>query len=67
MTKEGDIVTCEIKGIVANCGVDYFDVKPEYTKGVGAPDSLFIDVTPVFSSTKDCTCPYNVLFATLLK
>ena len=62
LTKEGDIVTCEINGIVANCGVDYFDVQPEYTKGEGAPDSLFIDVTPVFSSTKDCTCPHNVTF-----
>ena len=62
LKKEGDIVTCEINGIVANCGVDYFDAQPEYTKGEGAPDSLFIDVTPVFSSTKDCTCPYNVSF-----
>ena len=62
ITKEGDIVTCEINGIVANCGVDYFDVQPEYAKGEDAPDSLFIDVTPVFSSTKDCTCPYNVSF-----
>lgn len=62
MTKEGDIVTFEINGIVANCGVDHFETKMEYVQGKDVPDSLFIDVTPVFSSTKDCTCPYNVSF-----
>lgn len=62
MTKEGDIVTCEINGIVANCGVDYFDIKTEYAQGKDIPDSLFVDVTPVVRSTKDCTCSYNVSF-----
>ena len=62
LTKEGDIVTCEINGIVANCGVDYFDIKTEYAQGKDIPDSLFVDVTPVVRSTKDCTCSYNVSF-----
>ena len=62
MTKEGDIVTCEIKGIYANCGVRYFDIQQEYTKGKDAPDSLFINVTPVVPAEMDCTCPYNVSF-----
>ena len=62
LTKEGDIVTCEINGIVANCGVDYFDIKTEYAQGKDVPDSLFVDMTPVVRSTMDCTCPYNVSF-----
>ena len=62
MTKEGEIVTCEINGIVANCGVSYFDIQPKYITGKDAPDSLFINVTPVVPYEMDCTCPYNVSF-----
>ena len=62
LTKEGDIVTCERNGIVANCGVDYFDVSSDYKKGNDAPDSLFLNLCPVVPSEKDCTCPYNVSF-----
>jgi len=62
LTKEGDIVTCEINGIYSNCGVSYFDIQSEYTKGMDAPDSLFINVTPVIPLETDCTCPYNVSF-----
>ena len=62
LTKEGDIVTCQINGFVANCGVDYFDVKTEYAQGKDVPDSLFVDMTPVVRSTMDCTCSYNVSF-----
>ena len=62
LTKEGDIVTCELRGIVANCGLDYFDVNPEYKVGKDAPDSLFLDLSPVITSDMDCTCPYNVSF-----
>jgi hypothetical protein len=62
LTKEGDIVTCEINGFVANCGVDYFDIESDYKKGNDAPDSLVIKVKPVVPAEKDCTCPYNVSF-----
>jgi len=62
MTKEGDIVTCEIRGIEANCGVGYFDINMDYKEGKDAQDSLFLDVSPVILSEKDCTCPYNVSF-----
>ena len=62
LTKEGDIVTCQINGFVANCGVDYFDVSSDYKKGNDAPDSLFLNLCPVVPSEKDCTCPYNVSF-----
>ena len=62
LKKEGNIVTCEINGINANCGVDYFDIQPEYAIGKNAPDSLFIDLTPVVPDEKDCVCPYNVSF-----
>ena len=62
LTKEGDIVTCEINGFVANCGVDYFDIESDYKKGNDAPDSLVIKVKPVIPATMDCTCPYNVSF-----
>lgn len=57
LTKEGDIVTCEINGIVANCGVDYFDVQPEYAQGKNTPDTLFFNVSPVVPSDADCTVP----------
>ena len=62
LTKEGNIVTCEINGFVANCGVDYFDIEADYKKGNDAPDSLVIKVKPVVPAEKDCTCPYNVSF-----
>ena len=62
LTKEGDIVTCEINGFTANCGTDHFDIQAEYLKGKDAPDSLFIDAMPVVPSKTDCTCPYNVSF-----
>lgn len=62
LTKEGDIVTCELNGYVANCGVDYFDIDSEYKKGTDAPDSLFLKVKPVVPAEMDCTCAYNVSF-----
>ena len=62
LKKEGDIVTCEINGIVANCGLAYFDIQTDYVKGKDTPDSLFIIVSPIVPSEKDCTCPYNVSF-----
>lgn len=62
LKKEGDIIICEINGIAANCGVEYFNIQPEYTIGKNAPDSLFIDVTPFVPEEMDCTCPYNVSF-----
>ena len=61
LTKEGDVVTCEINRFVTNCGVDFFDIQSEYSKGEDAPDSLFLDVTPVIHKM-DCTCSYNVSF-----
>ena len=27
LTKEGDVVTCEINRFVTNCGVDFFDIQ----------------------------------------
>jgi len=62
MTKEGDVLTCEVQGIIANCGLDYFDVRPEYSKSAVGPDTLFLTIMPVVSWEKDCTCPYNVTF-----
>ena len=62
MTKEGDVVTCELQGYYANCGVDYFNIASDYKEGKDAPDSLFLDVSPVVPSAMDCTCPYNVSF-----
>ena len=62
LTKEGNVVTCEINGFVANCGVDYFDIDSDYRNGNEALDTLFVNVCPVIPSEKDCTCPYNVSF-----
>ena len=62
LTKEGDVVTCEINRFVTNCGLDFFDIQSEYSKGKDAPDSLFLDVTPVILAKADCTCSYNVSF-----
>lgn len=64
LVKEGDIITCQLLGIVANCGVEYFEVQPYYVKGENdAPDSLSLNVSPIVPSEKDCTCPYNVTFS----
>jgi hypothetical protein len=63
LTKDGDVVTCELHGIVANCGVEYFDIKSDYKKGKDVPDTLFVNVIPVIPSEMDCTCPYNVTFS----
>ena len=37
-------------------------IQSEFAKGKNAPDSLFINVSPVLSSEDDCTCPYTVYF-----
>ena len=62
MKKEGDIITCELQGYYTNCAAEYFDIQTEYAKGKGAPDSLFVDVSPVIPSEADCTCPFTVYF-----
>ena len=56
MKKDGDIITCELQGYYTNCAAEYFDIQTEYAKGKGAPDSLFVDVSPVIPSEADCTC-----------
>ena len=62
MKKDGDIITCELQGYYTNCAAEYFDIQTEYAKGKGAPDSLFVDVSPVIPSEADCTCPFTVYF-----
>ena len=59
LTKEGDVISCEFRNYSENCGVDYFDIKSEYLKGKGYPDSLYIDVMPVIRADMDCICPYS--------
>ena len=62
LTKEGDIISCEVQGYYANCGVRSFDIESEYLKGEHAPDSIFVDIKPVIPAQMNCTCPYNVYF-----
>lgn len=62
LTKEGDVISCEFRNYSENCGVDYFDIKSEYLKGKGYPDSLYIDVMPVIRADMDCICPYSIYF-----
>lgn len=62
LTKDGDIVTFELNGFVANCSVDLFNVDTDYRKGEEVPDTLFVNVKPIVLSEKDCTCLYNVSF-----
>lgn len=62
LTKDGDVVTCELHNIVVNCGVDFFDVSSEFKKGMESPDTLLLNVSPVVPESMDCTCPYNVTF-----
>lgn len=62
LTKDGDIVTYELNGIVSNCGTERFDVQLDYAKGNGAPDSLSINVKPIVPADMDCTCQYEVSF-----
>ncbi len=62
LTKEGDVISCELDNCIGNCSTSYFDVNVDYFKGVGTPDSFFVDVQPVVKNPSDCTCPFNVYF-----
>lgn len=62
LTKEDDIISCEVQGFYANCGARYFNVESEYQKGMNAPDSLFIDISPVIPAQANCTCPFSIYF-----
>ena len=62
LTKEDDVISCELQNYSANCGVS-FDVDSEYRTGKGKTDSLYIDVKPIIGlNGKDCYCSFNVYF-----
>jgi hypothetical protein len=62
LTKEDNIISCELQGYYANCGVRSFDIESDYLRGKDAPDSLFVDIRPVIPAEMNCTCPYTVYF-----
>nr|MCR5849087.1 leucine-rich repeat domain-containing protein [Bacteroidaceae bacterium] len=64
LTKEGDILTVQLLGFIANCGIAGFDVTPSMSGGSdGTPYSVSIGVEPIeFEVQATCVCPYNVSF-----
>ena len=64
MTKEGDILSVQLLGFVANCAIGGFDVAPSISGGSdGTPYSVSIGVKPIEGEDMaTCICPYNVSF-----
>ena len=61
MTKEGDILSVQLLGFVANCAIGGFDVAPSLSDGT--PYSVSIGVKPIEGEDMaTCICPYNVSF-----
>ena len=61
MTKEGDILSVQLLGFVANCAIGGFDVAPSLSDS--APRSVSISVEPIEDEVMStCVCPYNVSF-----
>lgn len=61
MTKEGDILSVQLLGFVANCAIGGFDVAPSLSDS--APRSVSISVEPIEGEVMStCVCPYNVSF-----
>ena len=40
LTKEDNIISCELQGYYANCGVRSFDIESDYLRGKDAPDCV---------------------------
>jgi len=64
MTKQGDILSVQLLGFVANCAIGGFDVTPSISGGSdGTPYSVSIGVKPIEGEDMaTCICPYNVSF-----
>ena len=64
MTKQGDILSVQLLGFVANCAIEGFDVTPSISGGSdGTPYSVSIGVKPIEGEDMaTCICPYNVSF-----
>jgi len=64
LTKEGSILSMEVRNFISNCFTSDFVVKSSMSEGSdGAPCSLTVNVTPVTGGVlASCLCPYNVSF-----
>ena len=63
LTKEGNILTVELRNYISNCCTDDFNVTSSISGGSdGGPCSVSVSVAPASAWDCDCECPFNVSF-----
>ena len=63
LTKEGSVLTVELRNYISNCCTDDFNVTSSISGGSdGGPCSVSVSVAPASAWDCDCECPFNVSF-----